>query len=568
MTFPLLVLTVLGVAGGAFVFARITQWYGAAAAGASALVLGLHSVLYYDGYTSDDAYITYRYARNLAGGEGPVWNPGERVEGYTNFLWMLVLAGADVMSFSVPATAEWLGLALAVIAGLGTYLLARELLPGDGGQVAGLAAAILLASCGSWTLWAGAGLEGPLLAVLVLAGVLLHVREEAGRAPAGVATSGVAWGLAALTRPDALLFFAVSAGCKAGGFIQARSRGPGDGEAWRAGARSPAMSIFGFAVIYVPYFAWRWWYYGHLLPNTYYAKVGGGLDQYDRGLRYVMAFAQEYAAWAILLVPLAAAVGAIRARAGLYVCSLVLVWLAYTAYVGGDSLLRWRFVTPVLPMLYAAAAAAVAGTAQVLWAQRPRESSTSVLVAQAGAAVLGLAAVAYTLHPSAAGAGSGFSVDAEARAVDEHAAIGRWLRRTMPADTTIAVVASGALPFEARLRAIDMLGLNDEHIAHRDLDLGSFAAGHEKYDSGYVLDLEPDIIFLSELLTPSPLSRADYEAVAASALIPALEDMLRNPRLWTDYESRAFELAEGAWINLFVRRDASAVLAKTVASPR
>src|SRR4051812_9407292 len=43
--------------------------------------------------TIDDAYITYRYARNLVRGFGLVYNPGERIEGYTNFLWTLLVAG-------------------------------------------------------------------------------------------------------------------------------------------------------------------------------------------------------------------------------------------------------------------------------------------------------------------------------------------------------------------------------------------------------------------------------------------------------------------------------------------
>jgi len=43
----------------------------------------------------DDAFISFRYARHLAEGQGLVWNPEERVEGYTNFLWVLVLAAGS-----------------------------------------------------------------------------------------------------------------------------------------------------------------------------------------------------------------------------------------------------------------------------------------------------------------------------------------------------------------------------------------------------------------------------------------------------------------------------------------
>ena len=41
----------------------------------------------------DDAMISMTYARNLAGGDGLVWNPGQpAVEGYSNPLWTILMA--------------------------------------------------------------------------------------------------------------------------------------------------------------------------------------------------------------------------------------------------------------------------------------------------------------------------------------------------------------------------------------------------------------------------------------------------------------------------------------------
>ncbi len=107
-----------------------------------------------------------------------------------------------------------------------------------------------------------------------------------------------------------------------------------------------------------------------------------------------------------------------------------------------------------------------------------------------------------------------------------------------------------------------MLGLSDEHIAHRDLPIGGLAAGHEKYDSQYVLDRQPDIIILMDGLSPGPWARSDYDQLA-SGVIPARVDMLRQARLWTDYEPRAVQIREGEWFDLLVRRDAVAVLETT-----
>ncbi|HEX9668193.1 MAG TPA: hypothetical protein VGC93_01805, partial [Thermoanaerobaculia bacterium] len=67
----------------------------------------------------DDAYISFRYARNLAAGEGLVFNPGERVEGYSGLSWVLVLAAGDALGAPPPALAKGLGALL----GAGTVLL-------------------------------------------------------------------------------------------------------------------------------------------------------------------------------------------------------------------------------------------------------------------------------------------------------------------------------------------------------------------------------------------------------------------------------------------------------------
>ena len=48
---------------------------------------------------TDDAFITYTYARNLAEGNGLVYNPGERVMGFTSILYTLLLAGFYYLGF-------------------------------------------------------------------------------------------------------------------------------------------------------------------------------------------------------------------------------------------------------------------------------------------------------------------------------------------------------------------------------------------------------------------------------------------------------------------------------------
>ena len=62
------------------------------AVGLGSLVVFLLFALPFRNWTPDDAFISFEYARNLAEGNGLVFNDGERVEGFSNLLWTLLLA--------------------------------------------------------------------------------------------------------------------------------------------------------------------------------------------------------------------------------------------------------------------------------------------------------------------------------------------------------------------------------------------------------------------------------------------------------------------------------------------
>jgi 3',5'-cyclic AMP phosphodiesterase CpdA len=164
----------------------------------------------------------------------------------------------------------------------------------------------------------------------------------------------------------------------------------------------------------------------------------------------------------------------------------------------------------------------------------------------------------FTLQSS----GTDGAIPPEREAVRDRVEIGRWLRDNTPGTTLVAVIPAGAIPYESGLPTIDMLGINDEHIAHVDLDLGRFGAGHEKFATAYVLDRRPDIIILTDDLSSKPWQREDYAGLNLG-LIAARIDIVKQDRLWQEYEPRTVRLREGKWFNLLVRRDASAVIGQT-----
>jgi hypothetical protein len=122
-------------------------------------------------FVQDDSYITYRYARNVARGFGPVYNPGERVEGYTNFLWMIMLAFFGTVGTPFSAIIV-LSQVLGVLSGVGVivifFLLLRKFSTGPPELTP--IAAILFAANGTFAYWCVSGMETGLFSLLLAGG--------------------------------------------------------------------------------------------------------------------------------------------------------------------------------------------------------------------------------------------------------------------------------------------------------------------------------------------------------------------------------------------------------------
>ncbi|HUN81402.1 MAG TPA: hypothetical protein VMV81_07810, partial [Phycisphaerae bacterium] len=129
-------------------------------------------------FLCDDAFISFRYARNFAHGQGLVFNPGfERVEGYSNFLWVLILAFAQCLGFAPDVAAN----PLLILSGIATVMLVlrfcRRELAENASPYWLLVPVALLAVNRSFALWCTSGLETKLYELLLVAGVFSTIRE-------------------------------------------------------------------------------------------------------------------------------------------------------------------------------------------------------------------------------------------------------------------------------------------------------------------------------------------------------------------------------------------------------
>ena len=278
----------------------------------------------------DDAFFSFRYVRNLLEGHGLVFNRGERVEGYSNFLWVMELALLwGVFGLRPEHAAPWLSVAFTVgtIAAM-LWWVARLPALQHRALVAWLALGLVCSSA-TFAVWTSAGgLETRQFTFfIVLAVVCLSLYRESRHALLAVSLSLAA---AALTRPEGPLFAVC---CFAWYAVQRRV----DTGQWGRGWREAACLAVPVVVLVAGHYLFRYSYYGEWLPNTYYAKHVR--PWYDMGLRYLLAAALETGLYLLLPLAVVSLVKGWRGRRCLTYALPLLCIVAHAAYiarVGGD----------------------------------------------------------------------------------------------------------------------------------------------------------------------------------------------------------------------------------------
>lgn len=321
----------------------------------------------------DDAYITFSFSKNLALGNGPVYSHGVRVEGYSNFLWMLLMVpaflfapGSDGYDWS-----RFLSLALLVYGLILSYRMARR----GAGPVTALLAPLSLMVCTDWMRAALSGLETIPYAVAILFGWCVYLKEPPDRRR----WSLLAFLPAALMRIDGFVPLLIVIGFEFLLSVFERRFSPGRFLAWLA----PTALIWG------GYFLWRYAYYGLPLPATYYAKTLVDLNEPNRAVDQLWDFLRDLGLLPMLLLMVPPIFRGPR-RAALGLWTAIALYLVYVSLTGGDWMPFHRFFLPILPL---GAVLAAWGAARLLQELRPvswEARASGFLVLAAGLAFFGV----------------------------------------------------------------------------------------------------------------------------------------------------------------------------------
>jgi hypothetical protein len=462
----------------------------------------------YGPFLPDDSLISYRYAERLVAGQGLTWNNGERVEGYSNLAWVLLLAAYRWLGGDLLVGGRVLGLACALLTFVAIALAFRPRTAREGlAPLAGLSA---LATASPFVVWTTAGLEQPLLAACLAVAVAL-AREDLDATTVPCLRRhglGAALFLLCWTRPDGALL----AGTILIAWAFLRRKADDHVSAPLVVAAWPIVAVTSQLLFRIAY-------YHAIVPNTARAKLAFTSVRVGQGLVY--AKEGTLSLWPLLAFALVALFLAFvpakgPRKFGLFALPFA-VWLVYVVCIGGDIFPAHRHFVPLLVLAAFAFAQTVRLLASFSWR----------------GAVLGMASIALvpTLLSYYAKTDPQARRSADERWEWDGQLVGGFLRKAFERQSPLlAVEPAGCIPFFSGLPSIDMLGLNDGFLAsHPPAALGTGYLGHELGNGAYVLDRKPDLVLFCK------------PRGSATPCFPSGREMVRDPRWAEEYRPVAFE---------------------------
>lgn len=470
----------------------------------------------------DDAFITYRYARNLASGQGLVYNPGQAVLSTTAPLFALALAAGSLVWPDLPALANTLSAAALGIAALLLFLLARR----EGKPWVGALAALLLSA--SPLLWLSLGLETTTFLALAM-GAILAYRCRC------LHLSAALLALAVLTRGDGAILAAILC---ADWILRWLSRRRPAGAESGLSIRQAVGAALVFLAVAAPLLVWLAWQFGSPLPATLSAKQAQSRlgitgfyphTTYLEGL-WILLRGRLDQTWVYLLFFPAVLAGLPGLRRATWVRPIV-AWGA--AHLLGYTLLGvtpyyWYYAS-LVPALVCLAALGIGECAGILRRALQRRSPARWLgwtavalwtLALLGSFCLSDGAMIRALRgPVPSPEDRVSKVLPEAKG-DVYRRVGEWLRDNTAADATLGVTEVGVMGYYSGRTTIDFLGLIEPGVSR------ALVRGDLSYA---LLQHQPDYLALTAV---SPLYAYDIQSdpwfQVAYAPVQAFED----PRFW------------------------------------
>lgn len=475
-------------------------------------------------HETDDLFISLRYADNIANELGAVYNVGEFVEGYTTPLWVFLLGALAWLGVPLLLTAKLLSLLSGVITLCLLFPLAQVW------HIRGEKLAVLLLALNStFAVWSSAAMEMTFFSLFLLAALLLLGRKQ-------WLASGWFFGLATLTRPEGVLWIGIS----------------GLWLLWQSRAANtlihkllPAIKVgCGAALLVIPHELWRLSYYGELLPNTFYNKVGLSQAVLWRGVEYLTAAGQDhlFVLAPFLLFALLIPMSWHQGRA--LFCFLIIAQLAYVVLVGGDWMIAYRFLVPIMPLI----CLMVADVVYVLRDQVQNRTSPVV-----GIGLIIFILLLHLLNTIYVGNKQQNHTFFTQKWVPDGQKIASAIKSHCEPDVSLALFAAGSVGYHAiNHPVVDMFGLVTPEVTRSPTSImGQGMAGHERFNAQVVRALQPELYIFQTELGNEPIT--DEKGWRQGGLAHLVQQFTDEPSFWAQHATKTVELEPGIFWNFVMR---------------
>lgn len=436
----------------------------------------------------DDAMISMRYADNYAAGEGPYFNSGssEKVEGFTNPLWMVIMTGVHLLPVAKQYTSLFIQLLAALLMSINLYFTAKlaDALS-NSNKYAIILSIVLTGFYLPLNVWSLGGMEVAAIVPIVTATMyylFLSVREQKIRKIILLLPA-----IGTLLRPDFLLIF-ITVYFIATTYINTKNK-----------SFERLFMILLFAVIFL-LLSFNLYYYDDILPNTYYLKMTGYpvFLRITRGLSSIISML-PLLFLAIIIILLKNGRQLIKNNSFLVIVPLVL--LLYNIYIGGDAWDWWnganRFISPIVPILFVF-------TVTAFFSSFPNAQEKFLKNKYVNAVIFVLVILFLNMFGSFESLQEFALLKAPVLMKEnrDNTIIAMEADKILLKDAHVAVATAGVIPYYLDRYIIDILGKNDKTIAKINGRVGkgfakyhSFIPGHNKWDYSYSIGyLEPDAV--------------------------------------------------------------------------
>ncbi len=438
------------------------------------LILLLLQLLFWN-FTIDDAFISFKYAKNLFFNQEMVFNIGEApVEGYSNFLWVIWMMLSFVFNVEIVLFSKVSGLIFCHLSVLILYRLAFRI-----SKSKDLSYIIILfyVLTPNIALWSVGGLETSLFSYLLLASVYFFIQDVSVRKNRIIKLSPFSFLLLSLTRHEGAVLFALTLIF----FIHLTIKS----NEININRRILLLFCYGgtFILMYTPYFLWRIAYYNNIFPHTFVAKqTGFDLLMFIERLLF-------YLPLLIFLLPTFFLIVFYYIKRSTYrikdekqryiiliILSLSFIILFLTSWMPG-----YRFTVPLIPLVY------LLLTKPLIFLLTNYKNKFKLSVLSKNFKLITVTIICtfsftqiFTFYPFVNLYGVGIR--------ECNIVLGKWINENSLNNSSLAVWDAGAIPFYSNIRTIDIYpdSLQDLHLYNNP------------EDADYILDQNITFLILND----------------------------------------------------------------------